>query len=67
VLNAANEVAVGAFLERGLGFTAIARIVEMTMDAHTPEEVTTLQVVRRADLWAREYARHAAQGLELIG
>ena len=67
VLNAANEVAVGAFLERGLGFTGIARVVEMTMDAHTPEEVTTLQVVRRADLWAREYARHAAQGLELIG
>jgi 1-deoxy-D-xylulose-5-phosphate reductoisomerase len=66
VLNAANEVAVGAFLERRLGFTGIPRVVEMTMDAHSVEEVTTLHAVRRADLWAREYAAHAAHGLELI-
>jgi len=33
VLNAANEVAVGEFLGRGLGFTGIAALVEATLDA----------------------------------
>jgi 1-deoxy-D-xylulose-5-phosphate reductoisomerase len=66
VLNAANELAVEAFLDRRLGFTGIPRVVEMTMDAHSVEEVTTLAAIRRADLWAREYAGHAARELELI-
>jgi 1-deoxy-D-xylulose-5-phosphate reductoisomerase len=65
VLNAANEVAVGAFLERKLGFTSIPRIIEETMDAHAVEEVSSLQVVRHVDGWAREYAREMARGLEL--
>ena len=34
VLNAANEVAVEAFLDGKLGFTAIPRVIERTMDAH---------------------------------
>jgi 1-deoxy-D-xylulose-5-phosphate reductoisomerase len=66
VLNAANELAVEAFLGRKLGFTGISRVVEMTMNAHSVEEVTTLAAIRRADLWAREYASHAARELELI-
>ena len=65
VLNAANEVAVEAFLARQLGFTAIPRVIERTLDAHAREDVTALDVVRRADAWAREYAREAARGLEL--
>ena len=65
VLNAANEVAVDAFLQRKLGFTAISRIIEETMNAHHVEEVSSLQVVRRVDSWAREYARDMARGLEL--
>ena len=36
VLNAANEMAVEAFLEGKLGFTAIPRVIEKTMDAHEP-------------------------------
>ncbi|NOT25574.1 MAG: 1-deoxy-D-xylulose-5-phosphate reductoisomerase [Acidobacteria bacterium] len=66
VLNAANELAVEAFLDRRLGFTGIARVVEMTMNAHSVEEVTTLAAIRKADLWAREYAGHVARELELI-
>ena len=66
VLNAANEVAVEAFLAHRLGFLGIARVVELTMAAHSVEEVTTLDAVRRADLWAREYARVATSGLELV-
>jgi 1-deoxy-D-xylulose-5-phosphate reductoisomerase len=65
VLNAANEVAVGAFLERKLRFTAIPRIIEETLDAHAVEAVPSLQVVRRVDGWARDHARQAARRLEL--
>ena len=65
VLNAASEVAVDAFLARQLGFTAVPRVIEQTLDAHVREEVTGLEAVRRADAWAREYARDAARGLEL--
>ena len=64
VLNAANEVAVEAFLERRLGFTGIPRVIERTMDAHRSEGVDSLPVIRRVDAWAREYARGAARELE---
>ena len=66
VLNAANEVAVGAFLDRKLGFMTIPRVIEKTMGAHTAEPVSTLQTVRRADQWAREYAHGAARELGLM-
>ena len=65
VLNAANEIAVEAFLDAKLGFTAIPRVIERTMNAHAPERVSTLEVVRAADAWAREYARDLTRGLEL--
>jgi 1-deoxy-D-xylulose-5-phosphate reductoisomerase len=65
VLNAANEIAVGAFLDHKLGFLAIPRVIEKAMQAHVAEPVSTLQVVRGADAWAREYARDAARELEL--
>ena len=65
VLNAANEVAVEHFLDGKLGFTAIPRVIQETMDAHDVEKVTTVDVVRRVDRWSRECARHRAQALEL--
>jgi 1-deoxy-D-xylulose-5-phosphate reductoisomerase len=65
VLNAANEVAVDAFLDGKLGFTAIAQVIEGTMNAHEVETVSTLEVVRRVDRWARQQAREMARGLEL--
>ena len=65
VLNAANEVAVEHFLGGKLGFTAIPRVIEETMKAHAVENLTTLDVVRRVDAWARKCARHTAQALEL--
>ena len=61
VLNAANEVAVASFLAGRLGFTAIARIIADTMDAHAAAPTDTLEGVRRVDRWAREYAA------ELVG
>jgi 1-deoxy-D-xylulose-5-phosphate reductoisomerase len=65
VLNAANEIAVEYFLDGKLGFMAIPRVIQKTMDVHDVESVTTLEVVRRVDAWARECARHTAQALEL--
>ena len=65
VLNAANEVAVAAFLDRKLGFMAIPRVIQKAMRAHGAESVTTLDAIRRVDAWAREYARDAARELEL--
>ena len=66
VLNAANEVAVEAFLDGKLGFTSIPRVIERAMNGHSPEHVLTIEVIRRVDLWAREQARAMAAELELI-
>jgi 1-deoxy-D-xylulose-5-phosphate reductoisomerase len=65
VLNAANEVAVARFLDGRIGFPAIAHVIEQTMAAHRPVEVTTLSSVRDVDSWAREHAREAARAVEL--
>ncbi len=63
VLNAANEVAVEAFLAERLPFGAIARLVEKTMNAYDsgppPTEPASLEEImdldRRARIMAREY------------
>ena len=64
-LNAANEVAVEAFLAGRLRFPAIARVIEATMAAHAVEDAGTLSAVRRADDESRGHARIVAAGLEL--
>ena len=58
VLNAANEVAVAAFLDGRIGFTAIGGIVEETMDALPPEPVDGdgLDHVLEIDVRARSFA-----------
>ena len=65
VLNAANEIAVALFLQEKLSFTAIAEVIEGTMNAHRPGGVGTLAAVRAMDCWAREQAHVIARGLEL--
>jgi 1-deoxy-D-xylulose-5-phosphate reductoisomerase len=65
VLNAANEVAVDAFLDGKLGFASIPAVIERSMNAHTVEGVSTIDVVRRVDAWGRAYAREMAGELEL--
>jgi len=65
VLNAANEVAVEVFLEGRLAFPAIPRLIEMTMNAHASQRVSTLAVVRAVDEWAHHQARELARELEL--
>jgi 1-deoxy-D-xylulose-5-phosphate reductoisomerase len=65
VLNSANEIAVGRFLEGRIGFRSIPRVIELTMDAHRPVPVATLAEVRAVDGWAREFSQDVARGLEL--
>jgi 1-deoxy-D-xylulose-5-phosphate reductoisomerase len=56
VLNAANEVAVDAFLGRRLNFAAIAGVIESVLQQHETRPVTTLAEALAADAWARERA-----------
>ncbi len=56
VLNAANEVAVDAFVARKIGFTDIWKVVELSMDAHVWGPGKTLDELIAADLNARELA-----------
>jgi 1-deoxy-D-xylulose-5-phosphate reductoisomerase len=65
VLNAANEIAVAQFLEGRIAFTAIAQVIDRTMNGHRPAEVPTLAAVRSVDSWARQYAAEAARAVEL--
>jgi 1-deoxy-D-xylulose-5-phosphate reductoisomerase len=64
-LNAANEVAVDAFLAGRLPFPAIARVIEGTLAAHDVQEPANVEIVRSADRWARDHARSLAGALEL--
>lgn len=57
VLNAANEVAVAAFLEKRIGFTAIAETVDKTMQAHEAYTPVELDEYINADRWARQAAQ----------
>ena len=57
VFNAANEVAVAAFLEGQMPFGRISEIIERVLDDHAPAPATALSVVREADRWARARAR----------
>ncbi|MCG7870589.1 MAG: 1-deoxy-D-xylulose-5-phosphate reductoisomerase [Candidatus Thiodiazotropha lotti] len=61
VLNAANEVAVDAFLNQRLGFTGIAEVVEETMQQQPVEQVTDLQSLLEADQKARNMAEQVVQ------
>jgi 1-deoxy-D-xylulose-5-phosphate reductoisomerase len=57
VFNAANEVAVAAFLDESLRFVEIPLIIERTLDACGATPIRSLGDVRAADREAREHAR----------
>jgi 1-deoxy-D-xylulose-5-phosphate reductoisomerase len=56
VLNAANEVAVDAFVNRRIGFTQISETVGQTMELHKVVEHPNLEQILEADAWARREA-----------
>jgi 1-deoxy-D-xylulose-5-phosphate reductoisomerase len=56
VLNAANEIAVAAFLGGKIGFRDIHKIIAKTMQAHTPTHAKEVEDVLDVDGWARARA-----------
>ena len=63
VLNATNEIAVSAFLDRRIGLTAIPELIGRAMDAYEaggPTAIRGLVDVREVDRWAREFAEAGA-------
>ena len=53
VLNAANEIAVNAFLNQAIAFVEIPRLIEQTMDQHVVVSDPELSDILGADQWAR--------------
>jgi 1-deoxy-D-xylulose-5-phosphate reductoisomerase len=56
VLNAANEMAVAAFLKGRLRFMDIPKTVAATMEAHRQQPLTSLEQVLAVNRWARDFA-----------
>jgi 1-deoxy-D-xylulose-5-phosphate reductoisomerase len=62
VLNAANEVAVQAFLKHRISFVKIPEIIRETMERHTVVNDPSLDDILEADRWAREHAEMIISG-----
>lgn len=63
VLNAADEIAVNAFLQRKIGFMDIPAIIEAVMERHRSIAEPDLNTVWEVDEWARAMARELVQKL----
>ncbi len=61
VLNAANEVAVAAFLKEEIGFMDISRVIQETLDKHRVTLNPALPDILAADRWARTRAEEAVR------
>jgi len=64
VMNAANEIAVAAFLDRQVRFPDIWRVVGEVMNRHTPVAHPDLDAILEADQWARAEARKCVKALK---
>jgi 1-deoxy-D-xylulose-5-phosphate reductoisomerase len=59
VLNAADEVAVQAFLDRKIPFSNVPKLIAAALDAHKLQQADNLWGIIEADLWARKYVQHS--------
>ena len=66
-LNAANEVAVAAFLDAGLAFTEIVPVIEETLDRHESLDEADLSAVLAADAAARADAARSVATRTHVG
>ncbi len=66
ILNAANEIAVEAFLDETLGFMDISRVIEATLMDVSAQTTVSLGAVLQADAAAREVAQSHVERLKLI-
>ena len=66
VLNAANEVAVAAFLENRIGFTDIPFLIEQALSQVTiTEDVSSLESILDADSTAREITNNNISAMQV--
>ncbi len=65
VLNAANEIAVNAFLDGSLKFTDIPLLIQRVMEEHEVKPAHTIEDILRADQWARERSKNIIEGRKL--
>jgi len=65
VLSAANEVAVGCFLEKRINYHDIAPVIRSAMDAYTPRALRSLDDALEADQWARRESRRIIEGRKI--
>ena len=66
ILNAANEIAVAAFLESQIGFMAITAVVEDTLSSYSARAPGTLEDVLEIDAEARTRARQSLESTALV-
>ncbi len=59
-LNAADEVAVQAFLDGAIALGQVPEVIARVLEQHRPEPVESLEQLRAVDRWAREVARGQA-------
>jgi 1-deoxy-D-xylulose-5-phosphate reductoisomerase len=65
-LNAADEIAVGAFLEGSIAFTSIPRTIEAVLEVMPPRHPETIQEVLQLDEEARRMARSVVAGFSPV-
>jgi len=65
VLNAANEVAVEAFVAGIIGFIDMPDVVEETIDSHKPVEPLSISDVLEADRWGRHKAKEIVERINI--
>ncbi|MEN9240389.1 MAG: hypothetical protein Q6J68_06480, partial [Thermostichales cyanobacterium SZTDM-1c_bins_54] len=61
VLNAANEAAVGLFLQERIAFLDIPRLLEQVCEQHQLVAEPSLEAILAADAWARQQVQRLAQ------
>ncbi len=66
VMNAANEIAVNAFLDRKITYMDISWIIKGTMDSHGNTDASVLDQILLADTEARNHARHMIEGMPSV-
>ena len=61
VMNAANGIAVAAFLDGSIGFLDIYDIIEQALSARSVRPAESFEILREEDAWARAYAARLLQ------
>jgi 1-deoxy-D-xylulose-5-phosphate reductoisomerase len=66
ILNAADEVAVGAFLDGEIGFQSIARVVAQTLESMPQQDPASVAAILETDETARRVARQIIQNNKVV-